>query len=166
MIGKIIQLILSIGVIITGISLLVNNSDNWWWGGSVLIAGLGWLLQNITSMRSSSKATTTFISNLRYIEDLPVSKSVTISTGIFLGLGGKEVKLNGAAIGNVNNNKPLTFSVTKKKNVLTLEGGGTRFFEINNTAGEGSILIKMALASPKVEIVESSGLKPFVPETD
>jgi hypothetical protein len=166
MIGKIIQLILSIGVIITGISLLVNNSDNWWWGGSVLIAGLGWLLQDITSMRSSSKTTTTFISNLRYIENLPVSKSVVISTSISLGLGGKEVKLNGAAIGSVNNNKPLTFSVTKRKNVLTLEGGGTCFFEISDTAGEGLIQVKMGLTSPKAEIVENSGLMPFVLETD
>jgi hypothetical protein len=166
MIGKIIQLILSIGVIITGISLLANNPENWWWGGSVLIAGLGWLVQDITSMRGSSKKIATFISNLRYIEDLPAPKSVTISAGIPLGLGGKEVKLNGAAIGSVNNNKPLAFSVAKRKNVLTLEGGGTCFFEVSDTAGEGSIQLKMGLASPKAEIVESSGLKPFVLETD
>jgi hypothetical protein len=50
--------------------------------------------------------------------------------------------------------------------VLTLEGGGACFFEASDAAGEGSIRLKMGLAAPKAEIVESSGIKPFVPETD
>ncbi|MDR2434424.1 MAG: hypothetical protein LBD47_07630 [Treponema sp.] len=50
--------------------------------------------------------------------------------------------------------------------MLTLEGGGACFFEASDAAGEGSIRLKMGLAAPKAEIVESSGIKPFVPETD
>jgi hypothetical protein len=166
MTGKIIQSIFSVCLIISGIPLLVNYPDNWWWGGSALTAGLGWLIQNITSMRDSSKKVTTFISNIRYIEDLPAPKSVTISTGIPLGVGGMEVKLNGTVIGNVNNNKTLAFSVAKRKNVLTFEKGGSCFFEVSDAGGEGSIQLKMGLAAPKAELVESSGIKPFVPETD
>ncbi|MDR2434423.1 MAG: hypothetical protein LBD47_07625 [Treponema sp.] len=40
---------------------------------------------------------------------------ISLSTGIPLGVGGKEVKLNGTAIGSINNNKALTFSVAKRK---------------------------------------------------
>jgi hypothetical protein len=160
MAGKIIQLVLSIGIIITGIRLLAADPDNWHFGGTLLVLGVGWLIAAIAAMSKKSRGADAFIKNLASVEDLPTPKTITITTST---IGSPIVSLNGETIGNVKSDKPLTFSVIKKRNVLAI-AEGICFFEVTDTAGEGSLKAKTGLASLVVEIIESSGLKAFTPQ--
>lgn len=157
-----IQLIGSIVVMIIGLANLDSTA-----GKVILALGVLWLINTVRLMwnKKGAHSIVRFVDGLPFIDDLPGPKQIILTAAHPMMKDVYSVFLNNELIGTVTYSRPLTFAVAKQKNVLHVADFYLYpcFFEVENFDGPGQLEMRMGTASPKVVIVEKTGLKPFQP---
>ncbi|MDI9518143.1 MAG: hypothetical protein QM266_02330 [Bacillota bacterium] len=99
-----------------------------------------------------------FIKSIDSQKDLNIPKQVSISCTRKAMEG--PVFLNGIQVGELKQNIPLTFTVSKKNNVVNISDlyEGIIFFHVNKTDGIGELKVVGGIQSAAIKIVKNTGL--------
>ena len=160
MIFNIIQLILSIILICVGLAAFTETV------GKGIFAVGGILLINTIRMMWHGKGALSvvqFVNELPSVEDLHLPKQITLTAANPMMKDDYAVFLNNEKVGIVTHSNPFTFSTTKLKNVLHISNWHRNpcFFEISDPNGLGQLEMQMGLTTPKLVIIENTGIKPL-----
>ncbi|MDR1800266.1 MAG: hypothetical protein LBQ95_00225 [Lachnospiraceae bacterium] len=164
MVGYILQIVISVGLIIGGLSgkLVFRGTNS---SAALVVFGVVWLIIDIIRLivyvnRTKSVGASgtggandhsaevqkggEFIKRIDSIENLAYPMPITLSVVQGARAGGPYmIVLNGAPVGNLETATPLKFEVTKKRNVITaVETTNNNlvppwFFDIDNPQGDG-----------------------------
>lgn len=159
---NIVQLVLAVIVICIGLAALGGTA-----GKAIFAVGGLWFINTVRMMWHGKGASSIvqFEKNTASVEDLVTPKQITLTAVNPMMKENYSVFLNNENIGSVTYSQPFTFSVTKQKNVLHISKWHRNpcFFEVSSVNGIGQLEMKMGLTTPKLVIVENTGLKQSAP---